>query len=107
MHGGLHSTPVNTRTGIAAHAHLAAHANCTTANPDLFDATEYETAWPALSYCYGCPVATLCEQIVQPATSYYDGVAGARVWRNGLRITVTGKAIGKRSRQSTDNTRTR
>lgn len=86
--------------GTALHDALSRQAPCTDANPDLFDVTTYEQAWPALSYCYSCPVTALCDQVVRPAASYYDGVAAARVWRNGLRLTLDGKVIGRRSRRN-------
>lgn len=78
---------------------LVEHAACRGAEPRDFDATEHAQAAVALWYCGRCTVRELCYDIVQPAKSYYDGVAAGRVWRNGLLILADGTAIGPRSRR--------
>jgi hypothetical protein len=62
-------------------------AACKGANADLFDATEGDEVEDALSYCDRCPVTQTCEDYVQPRRSYFDGVCGGKVWRNGKRHT--------------------
>jgi len=79
--------------------HLAENAACRNADPRAFDATDHVTASLALWYCRRCPVVDLCNEIVRPAKSYYDGVAAGRVWRNGLLILADGTVIGPRSRR--------
>jgi hypothetical protein len=58
-------------------------AACKGADPVLFDETFGERVFDALSYCDRCPVIPECEDYVQPRRSYFDGVAGGRLWRNG------------------------
>ena len=58
-------------------------AACKGANPKLFDAATNDDAFDALSYCERCPVIQPCLDYVQPRRSYFDGVAGGRLWRNG------------------------
>lgn len=81
------------------HLRLVEHAACRTADPASFDATDHADASLALWYCGRCTVVDLCNEVVRPAKSYYDGVAAGRVWRNGLLILVDGTAIGPRSRR--------
>ncbi len=38
---------------------------------------------PGLRLCTGCPFVRECIARVQPASSWFDGVCGGRVWRNG------------------------
>jgi len=58
-------------------------AACLGADPSLFDATGGDRAQDALSYCDRCPVTRECEDLVRPRKSYYDGVAGGKIWREG------------------------
>lgn len=58
-------------------------AACKGAEPRLFDAIAGEDVFDALSYCERCPVTEACFAYVQPSRSYFDGVAAARLWRNG------------------------
>ena len=37
----------------------------------------------ALSLCASCPLTQACLERVAPKPSYYDGVCGGLVWRNG------------------------
>jgi len=61
-------------------------AACKGADPFLFDNTFGDTVFDALSYCDRCNVRGLCEDWVQPKRSYFDGVAGGKVWRAGKEI---------------------
>lgn len=54
---------------------------CHDAEPLLFDDPTHPTI--ALSICAGCPVRDWCLRTVDPAASFYDGIAGGHVWRNG------------------------
>jgi len=37
----------------------------------------------ALSYCARCPVKAECVMIVKPHESYFDGICGGIIWKNG------------------------
>lgn len=58
-------------------------ATCTHADPFLFQQYHIDLALPALQHCGLCPFWEECESLVKPKSSYYDGVAGGKVWRNG------------------------
>ena len=62
---------------------LYADAACLGADPRLFDAMSGEIVLTALSYCERCPVIPLCEDVVRPRRSLFDGVAAGKVWREG------------------------
>jgi hypothetical protein len=72
-------------------ATLYARANCRLANPSLFDSKSPELAVRALDYCLDCSVTALCREIVlapyEDGRTYYDGVAGGRVWSMGRDVT--------------------
>lgn len=62
-------------------------AACIGSDPQLFDAISWPDAEPALKICSHCPVKEVCERHVlgsRPRNSFFDGVAGGRVWRDGL-----------------------
>jgi hypothetical protein len=42
---------------------------------------------PALALCAECPFTRECLELVQPRESYYDGVAGGHLFRNGMCVT--------------------
>lgn len=67
-------------------AALLAGAACLNANPRLFDITDPIRATFALRYCRLCPVKGLCLAVVNPEKSYYDGICGGIVWRNGREV---------------------
>jgi len=58
-------------------------AACLGADPRLFEATSGDAVHDALSYCDRCPVIPQCDDLVRPRRSYFDGVAAAKVWRDG------------------------
>lgn len=58
-------------------------AACKGADPSLFDHYEGDEVDDALSYCDRCPVIQECEEYVSPRRSYFDGVCGGKIWRNG------------------------
>lgn len=37
----------------------------------------------ALTYCARCPVKAECVMIVKPHESYFDGICGGIIWKNG------------------------
>lgn len=65
---------------------LIREARCREADPGVFDHTEGPQVWQALHYCARCTVQKECEEVVRPRKSFYDGVAGGKVWRNGERV---------------------
>lgn len=71
------------------------YAACAGVNPRLFDETTYPQAWNALKVCSSCPRRTqwACLKKIEPHRTWFDGVAGGMVWRNGIVQTVTGKTI--------------
>lgn len=58
-------------------------AECVSFDPMLFNAKTYPEADPALKICATCTTVTACIEFVRPSKSYFDGVAGGVVWRNG------------------------
>lgn len=69
---------------------LTENAACKSADPSLFDAMGGMLALHALYYCRQCTVRRECEEFVRPRKSFFDGVAGGKVWSNG---TPTGMTI--------------
>lgn len=58
-------------------------APCRDADPWLFDQSQIPLAQPALNYCKECFFWEKCESLVEPRSSYFDGVCGGKVWKNG------------------------
>lgn len=58
-------------------------APCREADSWLFDQSEIDLAMPGLSYCSGCKFWQECDDWIKPKSSYYEGVAAGKVWRNG------------------------
>lgn len=67
---------------------ILADASCQGADPSLFDNTHYREALEsgALALCAGCAIPKICLEIVRPNRTWFDGVAGGHVWRNGHRV---------------------
>lgn len=65
---------------------LAERAPCGGLDPLWFEATDYRYAEPALEVCAACPVVALCDAVVRPRDSYFDGVAAGKVWVNGVEV---------------------
>ncbi|MEU6573314.1 WhiB family transcriptional regulator [Streptomyces sp. NPDC046805] len=42
----------------------------------------------ALRACNKCPIRRECEAVVDPAHTWFDGVSGGRLWRNGRVVAV-------------------
>jgi hypothetical protein len=58
-------------------------APCRNSDPWLFDQHQIDLARPALEICKTCPFWTNCDEWVAPRASFFDGVCGGKVWRNG------------------------
>lgn len=59
-------------------------APCIDSEPIYFDQIEHNAlAEEALNHCAVCPVKAECVMIVQPHTSYFDGICGGIIWKNG------------------------
>ncbi|MBO0513368.1 WhiB family transcriptional regulator [Streptomyces beijiangensis] len=43
-------------------------------------------AEPVLRACNQCPIKRECEAVVDPAHTWFDGVSGGRLWRNGREV---------------------
>ncbi|MFJ8022036.1 hypothetical protein [Streptomyces sp. NPDC096311] len=43
-------------------------------------------AEPVLRACNQCPIRHECETVVDPAHTWFDGVSGGRLWRNGREV---------------------
>lgn len=65
-------------------ARLSRLAACAGHDPAVFDARSLPEAQPALDLCACCPVPGLCDEVVRPGHSYFDGVAVGRIWVNGV-----------------------
>ncbi|MFG2178941.1 WhiB family transcriptional regulator [Streptomyces abikoensis] len=59
------------------------HAACVGLPDAAVFARRPKDALPALRACAGCPVARYCLEAVAPRESWFDGVCGGRLWRNG------------------------
>lgn len=63
---------------------LYSQAPCIGSNAMYFDQIEPNAlADEALSYCARCPVKAECVMIVKPHESYFDGICGGIIWKNG------------------------
>lgn len=58
-------------------------APCRQVDPWLFDQHTIDLARPALRICQPCPFWQECEDLIRPRQNFFDGVCGAKVWRNG------------------------
>lgn len=58
-------------------------AACVSSDPRIFNEKTYPEAEPALQLCAICTKVATCIEMVRPSKSYFDGVAGGVVWRNG------------------------
>lgn len=56
---------------------------CRNSDPWLFEQYNLALAQPALSICKECFFWDKCEDLVEPKSSYFDGVCAGKVWRNG------------------------
>jgi hypothetical protein len=61
-------------------------AACAGSDPIMFDHYMYPQAIAALTICGTCKFTVECVEWVKPNKSFFDGVAGGVVWRNGYRV---------------------
>ncbi|MFG2721602.1 WhiB family transcriptional regulator [Streptomyces sp. NPDC048416] len=64
------------------------HAACIGLPDRAVFARDPEAALPALRACAICPVRRSCLEAVEPRRSWFDGVSGGRLWRNGQEVTL-------------------
>jgi len=64
---------------------LDREANCIDKPARYFDETEYDSiiAEAALSICSECKVQEECLLVVNPSNSFYDGIVGGIIFKNG------------------------
>lgn len=60
-----------------------ADAACAGMPPHVVFARRAADAAPALRACERCPVTRQCEETVDPARTWFDGVSAGRLWHNG------------------------
>lgn len=61
----------------------ASRPACAGLDPGTVFARRLKDAVPALRACARCRLHEACEQAVDPAESWFDGVCAGRLWRNG------------------------
>ncbi|GHG76501.1 WhiB family transcriptional regulator [Streptomyces griseocarneus] len=64
------------------------HAACAGLPDGAVFARRPQAALPALRACAVCPVRRYCLEAVAPRESWFDGVSGGRLWRNGREVPV-------------------
>lgn len=64
---------------------LDREANCKDKPARYFDETDYDSiiAEAALSICSECKVQEECLLVVNPSNSFFDGIAGGIIFKNG------------------------
>lgn len=72
-------------------------AACAGSDPALFDHARYPQALAALGFCMRCTVRQECLAAVRPGRSFFDGVCGGVVWRNGYRVRPDNTSRGDRN----------
>jgi len=66
---------------------LYSQAVCTDSEAIYFDQIEHnEMAKEALDHCAVCPVKTQCIMVVKPRESFFDGICGGIIWKNGQQV---------------------
>jgi hypothetical protein len=69
---------------------------CEGADPVAFDQTEYQNTSHGLNICANCPVRAWCLDQVDPAQSFFDGIAGGHVWIGGkIKWTIPNDEIAR------------
>ncbi|MFE7806373.1 WhiB family transcriptional regulator [Streptomyces sp. NPDC057430] len=72
-----------------------AAAACLDLPPQIVFARREEVARTALIACQACPVIRHCEEAVNPAESFFDGVAAGRLWRNGRLVRLRSRDVAR------------
>lgn len=71
---------------------------CAGMPPHVVFARRAADAAPALLACSRCPVTRWCEETVDPAHTWFDGVCAGRLWRNGRPVDLD-RGRGRRHRR--------
>lgn len=79
---------------------LNERAACKDADPTLFNATRPPETEAALTYCSKCVVTDICEIVIDPVGSLFDGVAAGKVWSNGFPIGRYGNRLAPIARHT-------
>lgn len=61
-------------------------AACAHLSQDSVFAKVLSEAEPALRACNQCVIRRECEAVVDPERTWFDGVSGGRLWRNGREV---------------------
>ncbi|GAA2395794.1 hypothetical protein GCM10010420_21670 [Streptomyces glaucosporus] len=75
----------NTRDGGLDWRRAAACAHLPERSVFTRDPSEAATV---LRACNKCPIRRECEAVVDPERTWFDGVSGGRLWRNGREVAV-------------------
>ncbi|MEV5606808.1 WhiB family transcriptional regulator [Streptomyces sp. NPDC052225] len=65
-------------------------AACASLPPHHVFTRDPDDAARTLRACNQCPIRAECEAVVDPAHTWFDGVSGGRLWRNGREVPVPG-----------------
>jgi hypothetical protein len=81
-----------------------ADAACAGMPPQVVFARRPADAAPALRACARCPVTRQCEETVDPAHTWFDGVSAGRLWHNGRPVDLNrgARARARRTRPLDD-----
>ncbi|MFF9868488.1 WhiB family transcriptional regulator [Streptomyces sp. NPDC013953] len=85
-----------------------ADAACAGMPPQVVFARRPADAAPALRACARCPVTRQCEETVDPAHTWFDGVSAGRLWHNGRPVDLDrgNRSRPRRTRPLGDDTAT-
>lgn len=84
--------PAMTHERSRLEAKLYENANC---HDDfvLFETQEFYLVKRALEVCNGCSVRRECIEVISPYQTFFDGVAGGFLWKEGRRVNVEGQIL--------------
>lgn len=73
-------------------AHLYENAKCTD-DTILFETQERYLVKQALAVCNTCSVRRECIEVISPYQTFFDGVAGGFLWKDGRRVNIEGQEL--------------
>jgi hypothetical protein len=73
-------------------AHLYDNAKCHD-DAILFETQERYLVLEAIKVCNGCSVRRECLEVISPYQSFFDGVAGGFLWKDGRRVNIEGQIL--------------